>query len=414
MTEKLVFDDSDLLRIEAPGTESPADDSQHGAGILLQIDRMVSVPSAQSAPPPVAAKRDLAMPLAVVAGCAIAVAVFALLAFRAHDRLVGAMAVNPYEYAAGEGRVLRQYRQDLEQRARQKDAEVLTILRQLEELQKQNASLSTLAEQAVSAREAVIRREIEARLAREQETLESASAAPAETQARLEALRSRLDGESQAELERLRRETAQAVVAQRGRLSAAMAGAREELARLNTGQGRLAPAAVDGTAADDEARDLAVAREVAAGFQSIVDYIARREYAAADAAAARVRRMLAGARVAESPVARARQETDIAVAVALDQYVDELAAAAPATPDPTGGLTVGRVVLVTERTVVIETFADVPVTRGSMLRISRPDPVKGTALVTLARVSEVAGTRVLAITEGTQKPAVMDLVALVP
>jgi hypothetical protein len=71
-------------------------------------------------------------------------------------------------------------------------------------------------------------------------------------------------------------------------------------------------------------------------------------------------------------------------------------------------------VLVTDRTVVIETFAEVPVTRGSILRISRPDPVKGASLVSLARVTEVAGTRVLALTEGTQKPAVMDLVALVP
>ena len=154
-----------------------SDDPERGAGILLQIDRMVSKPAEPSAQRFVAAKRDALMPFAAVAGGVIAIALCAALSFAALDRLVGATAADPYEYTAGEGNVLHQYRQELEHRARQKDAEVLVVLRQLEDLQKENADLAAVTDHALSARQADIRGEIDARLAQEKAALEASSAA---------------------------------------------------------------------------------------------------------------------------------------------------------------------------------------------------------------------------------------------
>ena len=181
--------------------------------------------------------------------------------------------------------------------------------------------------------------QVAAQLSRERAQLAAAGMADAETEARLKALRQRLELESQAELERLRREGDEALAAQRVQLLASVERATRELARA-TDEKPLERPAQDETAPPQQ--DLEIARDIASGLGSALALIERSDYSAASARLAQIRALLSREPASKAPSAAARRATDLETIKALESYVAVLRAqrtafgrtAAPAGAEP--------------------------------------------------------------------------------
>jgi hypothetical protein len=364
----------------------------------------------------VARRSDRLVPLAAAAGAVAAIAAAAVLASIGLRHEVGDMALESYGHVSGEGRVLQQYRQDSERVIRQKDSEVRSVLRQLEELRKRSAGLSAVVEKGLDIKESQLSEQVDLQLSRERAQLAALGTAEAEAEARIDALKERLELESRAELQRLRREADEALAAQRAQLLASVDRAAQELAAA--ADDRLGATA---RPEPEEAReDLAVAREIASGLASALGLLRKSDYAGASAQLARVRRLLAGEPASRSPSVEARRATDLEVLDTLEAYVSVLraqkAAVAPQPPAPAPppelGPIIGRVTLVEGRRVVIEALVSTPLASGAPLSIQRLDAGRSPRDVVSVRVVDVSGTRIVAYVDGNDLPSITDLVHL--
>ncbi len=422
MADKILFDESYLAATHAVGGR--LDDPAEIAELRERIERTVA-PVTEPRAPASAERSDRLVPLAAVGGAVIAIAVAALLALTHLDREVDDMALKFYGHSSGEGRVLQQYRADSERRIQQKDSEVRSVLEQLEALRRRSADLTTVVEKGLQIRENQMTAEAEAQLARERAQLAAHGTAEAEAEARIATLRERLERESRAELERMRRQADAALAAQRTQLLASVAKATDELARV--AQERMGvPSAV--SAAPVEAvppppQEMAVTHEIASGLAEAVASIERSDYEEAAALLSRVRDLLSGGRASQAPSVVARRAADLRIIEALEGYVSVLraqqepkpAAAAPApAPQPVAvlGPIIGRVTLVDGRRVVIEALVATPVGRDALVQIVRLDAARNRHDVICARVVEVSGTRIVADVEGDAFPSVTDAVHL--
>jgi hypothetical protein len=415
MADKILFDESYLEVRRTSGVNGRLEDPGELAELRESIEETVRPQLAvASAPPAVARRSDHLVPVAAAAGAVAAIAVAAVLASIGLRQEVGDMALESYGHASGEGRVLQQYRQDSERVIRQKDSEVRTVLRQLEELRRRSEGLSAVVEKGLDIKESQLSEQVDAQLSRERAQLAALGTAEAEAEARLEALKERLELESRAELQRLRREADEALAAQRAQLLANVDRAALELAAA--ADDRLGAAS---RPEPEEAReDLAVAGEISSGLATALGLIRKSDYAGASAQLARVRALLAGASASRS--VEARRATDLEVLDTLEAYMSVLraqkAAAAPQPPAPAPrpelGPIIGRVTLVEGRRVVIEALVSTPLASGAPLSIQRLDAGRSPRDVVPARVVDVSGTRIVAYVDGSDLPSITDLVHL--
>lgn len=419
MAGKILFDESYLSASHSAGgrLEDPAELAE----LRDRIERTMAPIAQVTREPAAAARSDRLVPLAAVGGAVLAVAVTALLASISLSREVDDMALKSYGHTSGEGRVLQQYRADSERRIEQKDSEVRNVLQQLETLRQRTASLSAVVEKGVDIRSSQMAAEVEAQLARERAQLAAHGTAEAEAEGRIKALRERLEQESRVELDRVKRQADEALVAQRTQLLASLAKATEELAQVAQQRAEAAATPERGpTPASQE--DLAVTREIAASLAAAVASIERSDYATASALLAQARGLLSGSRASQSPSAAARRAADLDIVRALEGYATVLraqraqkaAAAAPPPPQPAPALgpVIGRVTLVEGRRIIIETLVATPVARGAVLQVLRLDAARNPRDVVLARVQDVSGTRIVADVEGAASPSVTDPVHL--
>ncbi len=420
MAGKILFDESYL---EARGTGDPGgrlSDPRELAELRSSIEKTVAPTLEVSRPPAaVAARSDRLVPVAATVGALLAIGVTAAVATISLRHEVVDLALKAYGHTSGEGRVLQQYREDSERRIREKDSEVRSVLKQLEDLRRNSASLTSVVERGIDIRESQMSDAVAGQLARERAQLAASGAAAAETEARLSALRQRLELEADAELERLRREGEEALAAQRVQLLASVERATLELARAAaSGAANTArPPRVEPPAPPE---DLAVTREIASGLASALGLIEKSDYGAASTRLAQVRRLLSGDPAALPPSVAARRAADLEVVKALESYMTVLRAqkppvpaSVPAPPAPSAlGPIIGRVTLVEGRRIVIEALVATPVASGAVLRILRLDSQRTPRDVVRAQVVDVSGTRIVAYVDGNDLPSITDLVHL--
>ena len=309
-------------------------------------------------------------------------------------------------------------------------------------------------------------------MARERARLQTESVSPQDVARMLGELKTRLEAESGAELEELRKETAAVLADQRRQIVGQSTEVRSALVRVS--QERAAIAAEPGASppagalqepesSEAQKRELVVSSAVASAYAMIVDKLAVGDYHSALARLQGLKTLLIDPSLVDLPSVAIRRAADLAILRLLQEYTEAMlrpaaggggpdsapsavaaepdrprpaAAAADVGPPPAvaanrppaseaaaptpvpvparTGRIVGRVALVQEGTVVVETLTAFPVIRGATLEIRRAD-VSGTLRpVCTVLVTEVSGNRVVAAgTRGGASPAVMDQAYLI-
>ena len=126
---KILLDDSYLEGLDSLEGEADSASEKDRDLLARQIESMVSRPARPVPTPPTSGRKDHTLPYVVLAAAVVSIVAAALIGAGVFRRRVDRMGLDPYGFASGEGRVLAQYRKESEERIRQKDAEILAILR---------------------------------------------------------------------------------------------------------------------------------------------------------------------------------------------------------------------------------------------------------------------------------------------
>jgi hypothetical protein len=471
MEPKIIPDESYLEGLDSLDPETEAVSPEEKAELESVLERMIIAPTDKHYGP-MPEKEDSRLPWLVLSGALLVVGVTLLIALAGVDRSLSRLVLDPDVISSGEGRVLEKYRQESEVRIRQKDAEILNILRQMDRLERQRQSLELLTRAAIEQREQKIRDEMAAELAAERAKLRAEGLSAQEADRRIQELQAQLDNRSQEELGRLRDEADVVLTVQREEIAARQDLAQTALVRVSrerTGivtdlelamaEGEPAEVTTDAElpettegaeatetgdaeeAAEKNAelarQDLFVSSEIAGSYEGVLSLIAQSRLDRAAVELDRLREALLDPAVAELPVSAARRPSDLAMVEALRAYLAQLrlaqiAAEKPPEPEvrveepvvpaigpsapeaPPTTTPVGRIALADRDRIVVETLTGFSVPEGAVLELWRTGTTEQPLWVGHLKVVAVSGDRVVATTDGApeREPRVFDLAYL--
>ena len=447
MAENMDFDDSYLRGLDAVDSHEEEVSEDDRRQILRQIDILAAPRSASSADKIEPRSRGLLLPvlvplLAVAAMGAAVVLAQALLGSRQEE-----LARDIERLLAGEGRVLDEYRRESEAKIAQKDAVIFRVLGELESLENERRELAKIMDQRVRRREQELDREKDAALARQREQLLAQGVAAQEAERRLGEIAADLAREAAAELEAYRgqagalaRSRDQELLKQRELAKAVLDTAEAEAAREAARNGEPGDEAEpDEQTAEAQEWDRLVVEGISRSYASVTASIREGDYRSALSGLAALETLLRDSTLDALATVGTRRRADLGVVEALVTYVREklaaegstavtAAAAPPPPPVPQASVPrlplqsgppplriLGMVSLVEGPNLVIESLVARGVREGFALEIRRPSGAGASSPVARARVTGVAGQRILARVEelvAESAPAVSDHVYL--